>query len=135
MDEETRQELLDRVNSQSATVGARLPETITVGGNELHLPEFLIETRKVEGVPPDARETVNEALVSLRNERKQLIERLKTEDLDVEAAEELAETIVGIDRAVNALENLRRPTFGEEARSASLDDHKRWKNFLDTIKD
>lgn len=135
MDEETREDLLTRVNRQSATVGASLPDVITVGGDELELSEFLIETRRVEGVTPEERELVTEALVALETERKRLVERLETEEMAEQEGEELATTIVGIDRARNALENLRRPSYGEVAGSNSIEDHKRWRDFLDTIRD
>ncbi|WP_436346276.1 DUF5788 family protein [Natronorubrum sp. FCH18a] len=45
-----RRDLLERATRQSATVGRRLPETITVGDDELALEEFIVETRTVEGI-------------------------------------------------------------------------------------
>lgn len=51
MDAAERRDLLERANRQSATIGQDLPETITVGDDDLPLEEFLIEARKVEGIP------------------------------------------------------------------------------------
>ncbi|MDR5673511.1 Uncharacterized protein AArcCO_0480 [Halalkaliarchaeum sp. AArc-CO] len=133
LDQQKREELLRRVNRQGATVGARTPETVAVGGEEFHLREFLIETRKVEGVPPDARDLVKEATTELSKRRKQLHGRLETESLTRAEADRIAEEIIGLDRAINALENLRRPTYGEQATKSSIADHKRWLDFLESV--
>ncbi|WP_126664071.1 DUF5788 family protein [Haloterrigena salifodinae] len=129
-----RRDLIERVNRQSATIGQELPETITVGDDDLPLEEFLIETRKVEGIPDDAKPLVQETERELAAERKRLVERLESAPIDREEGEELVETIVGIDRARNALKSLRRERFGAEARSATLDDHERWLEFVDAIR-
>jgi hypothetical protein len=135
MDEHERQRLLDRVDSHSATVGATIPETVTIDGDELPLSEFLIETRAVDSVPPEAEETLDQAKRVLREERARRIERLETESLALETAEEIAEEAVGIRRALDALENIRRPAFGEASNHASIEDHKRWLGFLDTVRE
>ncbi|ELZ21925.1 hypothetical protein C477_04779 [Haloterrigena salina JCM 13891] len=129
-----RRDLLERANRQSATIGQELPETITVGDDDLPLEEFLIETRKVEGIPDDAKPLVRETERELAAERKRLVERLESAPIDREEGEELVETIVGIDRARNALKSLQRERFGAEARSAALDDHERWLEFVDAIR-
>lgn len=134
MDEAERRRLLKRISRQGATVGASIPDTITVGGDELALDEFLIETRKVDRIPPEAEETLIEAKRALQEERTRRVERLESESLDLETAETLADEIVGIDRALNALKNIRRPEYGEEARRAKIDDHRKWVDFLDTVR-
>jgi len=133
MNDAERQTLLDRVNRQSATVGATIPETISVHGEEIALREFLVETRKIETLPPETRELVSRARQTLAAERKQRVERLKTDQLSREEAEALADEIIGIDRARNALKTIRHPDFGDQANSASIDDYKRWLSFVDAI--
>ncbi|MEF8780173.1 MAG: DUF5788 family protein [Haloferacaceae archaeon] len=133
MNEKRREELLARIRRQGATVGASIPETVTVGEAQLPLREFLIETRKVEGVPPDARDLVRDTTRKLNGRREELVARLETAPLEDEEAERIADEIVGIDRAINALENLRRPTYGEETAGEALADHRRWLDFLRTI--
>jgi hypothetical protein len=133
MDEEAREQLIERVNRKTATVGASTPETVTVGETSLELREFIIETRSVEQIPPDATETLTEAKRTLRRERRQRMERLESDPLDFDAAEQLADEIIGIDRALNALENIRRPDFGDESGVASIEDQKRWVGFLNEI--
>lgn len=113
MDDAAREKLLRRVNRQGATVGASLPETVSIGDDELPLAEFVIETRKVPGGPPEHRELLTTAKKTLRNERGRRLERLESEPVDLKPAETLADEIVGIDRALNALENIRKPDYGE----------------------
>ena len=133
MDDAAREKLLRRVNRQGATVGASLPETVSIGDEELPLAEFVIETRKVPGVPPEHRDLLADAKKTLRSERARRLERLESDPLERGEAETLADEIVGIDRALNALENIRKPDYGETARTATIDDHKRWTKFLDTL--
>ena len=133
MDDAAREKLLDRVNRQSATIGASLPETVTVGDEELPLAEFVIETRKVPGVPPEHRDVLANAKQTLRSERASRLDRLESEPLDREEAETLADEIVGLDRALNALENIRQPNYGDTARTAAIEDHRRWATFLDRL--
>jgi len=134
MDETTRRELLERVNRQSATIGAKTPETITINGEPVDLQEFIIETRELPEIPPGTRELVSTAKQRLRNERTDRVDRLKNDDsLDHETATELADEIVGLDRARNALDTLYRPDYAAEVRSAEIDDYKRWLGFLESV--
>lgn len=133
MDEAEREALIERVSRQSATVGASLPERITVDGAELELEAFIVETRTLERLPPETEATLDAAKRTLRAERDQRFERLETTDIDRAAAERLADEIVGIDRALNALETIRRPDYGDEARGASVADHRRWLDFVEAL--
>lgn len=133
MDDAERADLLRRVNRQSATVGATIPETITIHGEELELREFLIETRKVDEITPETSDILSAAKQAFREERAKRVEELETEPLDREAAERLADEIAGIDRALNALRTIRHPDFGAEAHASTIDDHKRWLGFLEAV--
>jgi len=134
IDEDTREALLERVNRQSATVGAKTPETITIEGTEIDLHEFLIETRNLPEIPPGTKDLVSTAKRRLKTERTERVERLKTEEsLSESAAETLAEEIIGLDRARNALDGVYRPDYGEEAHNMTIDDYKRWLGFVESI--
>ncbi|ATW87663.1 hypothetical protein halTADL_0867 [Halohasta litchfieldiae] len=133
MDDSERTELLQQVNRQSATVGATIPETVTIHGEELQLREFLIETRKVDRISAETSEIVSTAKRVFREERAKRVDRLKSDPLDREEAEQLADEIVGIDRALNALETIRHPDFGDESHSSTIEDHKRWLGFLEAV--
>ncbi|ELZ40107.1 hypothetical protein C463_16442 [Halorubrum californiense DSM 19288] len=147
MDESEREAILDRVTGQSATVGASVPDTVTIDGNAVDLSEFIVETRAVETVPPDVERKVSSVKSTLRAERERRMARLRGERGDTDAgdppadepldrgtAERLADEVVGIDRALNALETIRHPDFADEHRSATLDGHERWLAFVDDVR-
>ncbi|WP_434522440.1 DUF5788 family protein [Halorubrum sp. AS12] len=129
-----REALLDRVNSPSATVGASVPDEIDVHGSAVDLSAFIVETRKVDTVPPALDRKVTAARESLRTERERRVDRLETDALDRETAEALADEVVGIDRALNALEGIRRPGFADEHHADTLAGHERWLAFVDQVR-
>jgi len=133
MDDEQRRRLLERVNSESATVGASIPDELEVAGETVDLGEFIVETRKVPGVPSEARATLSAAKRTLRKERAERLRRLESAPLTLAEGETIAEELVGIDRALNALENIRQPDYGDDARNTRVEDYKRWVGFLDEI--
>ena len=134
IDADSRAALVERVNRQSATVGATTPETITINDTVIDLHEFLIETRNLPEIPPGTKDLVSTAKRRLKTERTERVERLKTEEsLSESAAETLAEEIIGLDRARNALDGVYRPDYGEEAHNMTIDDYKRWLGFVESI--
>jgi hypothetical protein len=128
-----REILLERISKESATVGASIPDRIEIQGSEVDLREFVFEIKRRDTVPPGERERVETAKKNLRRERLQRKQRIEDEAADVsfEEGEELARAIVGIDRALNALEGLDSPTDLEtEQQRQDAMDQKRWVSFL-----
>ncbi|MFB6073647.1 MAG: DUF5788 family protein [Haloarculaceae archaeon] len=125
-----RKQLLERVERESATVGAEIPDRIDVQGEEIDLREFVFEIRRRETVPAGERERVERAKRNLRRERLQRKQRLEEADLSYEDGEELAGAIIGIDRALHALENLGSTDIEREIEAQETADRKRWMNFL-----
>ncbi|MGB9963837.1 DUF5788 family protein [Halobacterium hubeiense] len=130
MREFERKQLLERVDREAATVGASIPETLDVQGEELELREFVFEVKAVDRVPADRREDVEEAKKLLRRERMERRERLEDGDITREEGEELVDAIVGIDRALNALESLGTTSLEAEIEANERADKKRWFSFL-----
>ena len=134
IDDGVRETLLDRVNSQSATVGASVPDEIEIRGETVDLSAFIVETRKVDTIPPALDRRVSAARESLRAERERRVERLESDALDRETAESLAEEAIGIDRALNALAGIRRPGFADEHHADTVESHERWLAFVDQVR-
>lgn len=132
--DDVREALLDRVTSQSATVGASVPDEIEVDGTAVDLSAFIVESRKVDAVPPALDRKVTAARDALRGERERRLDRLETEPIDRETAETLAEEVIGIDRALNALEGIRRPGFADEHHADTVAGHERWLAFVDQVR-
>ena len=125
-----RKRLLERVNREGATVGADIPDTIEVQGEEVNLREFVFEIKRRETVPPGERERVDAAKRNLRRERRERLQRIEAGEVSYEAGQRLVESVVGIDRALNALEQLGPVDLEQEAAAKEAADKKRWVNFL-----
>jgi hypothetical protein len=125
-----RKQLLERVNRDGATVGADIPESILVQGEEVNLREFVFEIKRRDTVPAGERDRVERAKKNLRRERLQRLQRIEDGDVSREEGERLVESIVGIDRALNALESLGPADLEGEAEAQAAADRKRWLSFL-----
>ena len=125
-----RDGLLERVEREGATVGARIPDTITIQSQEMRLREFVFETRKKDSISADQRDAVEEAKRNLRRERLARKSRLEDADMTIEEGDALANSIVGIDRALHALGDLGPTDLEHETKAQETADQKRWMSFL-----
>lgn len=125
-----RKQLFERIQRESATVGADIPETIRVQGEPVDLQSFVFEIKRRETIPPGERERVEQAKKNLRRERLQRKQRIEEADISYAEGERLAESIVGIDRALSALEQLGPVDLEAEAQAQETADRKRWIKFL-----
>ena len=125
-----RKQLLARLDREGATIGADIPDEITVQGERLALREFVFETRSRGAVPADEREKVERAKRNLRRERLARRQRIEEGSITRERGEELVESIIGIERALHALGDLGTADIEREATAKEAADQKRWMNFL-----
>jgi hypothetical protein len=128
-----RKQLLERLDREGSTIGVDIPERITVRGEPVDLREFVFEIKRMESVPPGERDRVQSAKSNLRRERLARRGRIEEDDLSYAEAEELVESILGIDRALNALESLGPTDLEAEARRREVADRKRWMSFLKQV--
>lgn len=122
MDESQRRELLGRIRSPSGALGADVPDRIEVQGTTLDLTAFVFECKDLESIPPAQRERIEETKRLLRRERIERRRRIEEGSITREEGEELVRSIHGIDRAINALEGLDEPDYGEQLRQKELED-------------
>ncbi|QLG60554.1 DUF5788 family protein [Halorarum salinum] len=125
-----RKQLLERINRESATIGVDIPDRIDVQGEPIDLREFVFEIKRRDTVPEGERDRVERAKRNLRRERIERLERIEEDEVDFATGEELAASIIGIDRALEALEQLRPPDLESEAERQEAMDRKRWMSFL-----
>ncbi len=130
MQEYERKQLLERIGRESATVGVDIPERIEVQGSTVDLREFVFEIKRRDTVPTGERERVEEAKRNLRRERLERLERIEDGEIEYETGVAQAEAVIGIDRALEALENLDDDSVAAEAKRQEAADTKRWMNFL-----
>jgi lipopolysaccharide biosynthesis regulator YciM len=130
MREFERKQLLERVDRESATVGASIPDEVDVQGETLELASFVFEVKRHDRVPEDLQSEVKQAKRLLRRERKERRERIEDGDISREAGEREAEVVIGLDRALHALENLGPTNIEAEEEAQERADQKRWFSFL-----
>jgi len=135
MEEFERKQLLERIDREGATVGASIPDRITVQGEEIELQQFVFEMNRRDTIPPGERERVERAKRNLRRERLQRKQRLENEaGLSFEEGAALAESVIGIDRALGALESLgSERSIEDEEQAQEAADRKRWMSFLKQV--
>lgn len=122
MNESQRRELLGRLRRPSNTVGADLPEEITVDGTTVDLTELLFEIEALDAIPPDERDRLEAVKSALRRERLARKRRIEDGEVSYETGRRLVESVRGIDRAINALEELDTPDIEEQLRRKQLQD-------------
>ncbi len=125
-----RKQLLERIGREGATVGADIPERIDVQGESIDLREFVFEIKRRDTIPAGERERVDRAKTNLRRERRERKDLIEDGDISRAEGEDLAEAIIGIDRALNALENLGPTNLEAEIQAQETADKKRWMSFL-----
>jgi len=102
------------------------PNEETADWEWCHPPEIL----RRETVPPGERERVERAKRNLRRERIERVERIENDAVSYAEGRDLVDSIVGIDRALNALDQLGSVDLEAESQRQTAADRKRWLNFL-----
>jgi hypothetical protein len=128
-----RKQLLERLDRDGSTVGRSIPERITVRGEEVDLREFVFEVKRRETAPPGERERVEAAKKNLRRERLARRREIEAGEVSFAEGERLAESVLGIDRALNALEHLEPTDLEAEASEREAADAKRWLSFVKQV--
>lgn len=126
---------MNRIGRQTATIGQRIPETIDVDGEPFELRAFVMETKSQGAIPPSKRESVRAVRSKLKRERERRTSRLESAPLSEDEATRLADTILGLERAVTALGNLSEPDFDGRSAEAELQGTRRWIEFVDQLSD
>lgn len=122
MDERKRQELLERVNRSSLTIGEEIPEELTVQNETINLKEFVFECQDLDGLSLEHRDQIEELKHLLQRERLERKRRIQRNKITREEGERLARSIHGIDRALNALESIDGPGIEEQVRRKQIQD-------------
>ena len=132
MKEYQRKALLERVDRDSVSVGARVPETVELGDEggteEFALNEYVFDVRA--GDVDD--EDVKEKKKLLRRRRLALLDEIREGDLTYEEGESVVERVAGIDRALNILQSAGG-SIEAEARAKEMTDEKRWMDFVKKV--
>jgi hypothetical protein len=135
MNERERKRLLDEARRKSGTIGTELPETVTVQGTDVELREFVFECKRLETIPEDERDRLEEMKRKLKRERLARKQRIAEADISRETGEELVESIRGIDRALTALEGIDSPSYSTKLREKRKQDARRLLSLVEQLPD
>jgi len=125
-----RKQLLERIGREGSTLGVDIPDRIEIQGEPVHLREFVFEIKRRETIPAGERDRVERAKRNLRRERLERKELIEAGEISFEEGEAVARAIIGIDRALEALESLEPESVAAEAKRQEAADTKRWMDFL-----
>ena len=136
MDEHERRLLLGRIEREGATVGHSIPQTVSLGDDEFALQDFVFETKRQDIVTQERRDKVEKVRRTLRRARNNRITRIEEGDLSRKEGEAIVDEVIGIDRALSALEDLSDDADVEtKIKRQEVADKRRWMNFIEDALD
>lgn len=135
MKEYEREAILDRVDRDSATVGAAIPEEIVLDGESVVLRELVADLSTQSDLSESDREQVQALVIALRQKRAALVSRIEESIEDRETADRVADRIIGVNRALSVLAGIDETETIEAAMQAqSVADTQRWISFVKEAK-
>lgn len=130
MREYDRAVLLERIEREGSTIGATMPISLTIDDEEYAVREFVVEITSTDEPSEAQRDRAGELARALRRARKTRRDQLVSTVDERELGEQLVDEIAGIDRALNALEQLDAPSVTAQAEQRARVDQERWLSFL-----
>jgi len=134
---EERAKMLARIHSLVYWVGMLIPEQELLGDSEVDLREVVYDLTNKEKLTPEDVARVNQLIAMLKRKERSLETSLSRDPMTVETAKELLDEICGLLRAIDELrsvESVEKAEFRKQEVMSRIEDAKRWKKFLDSIK-
>ena len=134
---EERAKMIARIHSLVYWVGMLIPEEEILGGSEIDLREVVYDLTTKEKLTSNDIAKVHGLIDLLKHKEKTLESNLSRDPMTVSTAKELLEEICGILRAIDELrsvETVEKAEFRKQEVMSRIEDAKRWKKFVDSIK-
>ncbi len=134
---EDRAKMIARIHSLVYWVGMLIPEQEILGGTEIDLREIVYDLTTKEKLTNEDVKRVHQLIDALRQKERTLETSLSRDKMTVETAKELLEEICGLLRAIDELrsvETVEKAEFRKQEVMSRIEDAKRWKKFVDSIK-
>lgn len=128
-----KDKLLSIIDKGGSTIGQEIPDKISVQGEQIELKQFVFKIDSCETVPQKEKQNVEEMVRKLRRERLQRRQQIENQKISYEEGEAHVDAIVGIDRAINSLENLDTAGLEEKMRQAEIESQREWLSMLKKI--
>lgn len=127
-----RKEMLSRLNSQIYWVGKFIPKEWEIEGERVELRDLVFEY--ISKSEPSEQE-VKAAFIfakKLAQDVKEMERRLREDDMTVGEAEELLDSILGVQRAIDELRQRAGSASDVKLKALLSDvaDERRWRNFV-----
>lgn len=130
-----RENYLIRLQKEFASTGATIPDTIVIDRKKIRLKTYVFDIFKKKGnLTPDEQAEVDHTAALLQKKRREIVSKISTtQDMTRQEADDLFNTVLGIDRALETLYRAHEPRSSaqEEAKKAKVQDSRRW---LDLVK-
>lgn len=128
--------MLAKIRSPLFWVGITIPEKEIIDGEKVELRKIVYRYISKERPSPDEVRGALALSKKLELKAKELENKLKNEPLTRTEAERILNHILGLKRAAD---ELKKRSGGEAdirslARTARVDDHRRWKDFIKNVK-
>lgn len=136
LSEEERRRVLERLHSNLAWVGVRIPDDVTIGGKKVPLRSTVERLIFAKELTDEERASAEWLMRSLEKRAAGLESELAHDRLTRREAEELLRRTVGILRAIEGLRSLGDKDKWEHQRKAvmaEVDDARRWKRFTEQV--
>jgi Family of unknown function (DUF5788) len=134
--EDERRRVLERLHSNLAWVGVRIPEDVTIAGKRVPLRSTVERLIFAKQLTDEERASAEWLMRSLEKRAAGLESELAHDRLTRREAEELLQRTVGILRAIEGLRSLGDKDTWEHQRKAvmaEVDDARRWKKFTEQV--
>ena len=134
---EERAKMIARIHSLVYWVGMLIPEQEFLGDSEIDLREVVYDLTTKETLTKEDVARVHRLIDLLKQKARSLETRLSKDPMTVNAAKDTLEEICGLLRAIDELrsvESVEKAEFRKREVMNRIEDAKRWKHFVDSIK-
>ncbi len=137
LSQDERARILARLRSAFADVGARLPELVELGGEEVPLKETVLGYLEKDGLSGEELERVEALCAALEERVAEAESRIRDGELDEASAVALMGEALGVLRAIGHLRRLQDPerrSVAREAVMSRVEDERRWLGFVRRVR-
>jgi uncharacterized coiled-coil DUF342 family protein len=134
---EERAKMIARIHSLVYWVGMLIPEQEILGDSEVDLREVVYDLTTKEDLTNEDVARVHRLIDQLKKKARSLETRLAEDPMTVSTAKDMLEEICGLLRAIDELRSVESPEkaeFKKQEVMNKIEDAKRWKHFVDSIK-
>lgn len=134
---EERAKMLARIHSLVYWVGMLIPEQELLGDSEVDLREVVYDLTNKEKLTDEDVARVHQLIDLLKQRARSLETSLSKDPMTLNTAKAMLEEVCGLLRAIDELrsvETVEKAEFRKQEVMNRIEDAKRWKKFVDSIK-